>query len=463
MISLEGGSGCAECGKLRDECGELREENRILRAELEKLRGENEKLRVDHHNLKERIESIVAASGWYKPAVKKDGKKKRSGRKKGHKGAGRRRPDHVDKVVPVTLKACPKCGGDLGEPSSSRSRFVYDLPPPPPAIVIEYLINRYWCRTCKKLVEDRPELPYARIGTGVWAWVYVFHHTLNVSFDKIAWMLHEVWNITLTKSTLINGLNARAKKLEAEYEQTMEEIRNSPYCHIDETGNRVNGEKWWTWIFRSAKKTYYHTIKSRGKQVPQTKLGDEYTGTIISDDLPIYPPLHYNKQADWVHLIRKARDLTEKKDTHPEHKQLYRGLQRIYRDLKKYHRQYHATPPPQEERKKYHTRIARRLRYQINKPYETIGAQKVQKRIERRFKDYLTCTLHPHVPPNNNPAEQGLKPWVMHRKTSSLRSTQSAKTHDILLTHYINTQQETLNPILAAQKILAQIYNPSQN
>jgi len=133
MISLEGGSGCEECGKLRDECGGLREENRSLRAELEKLRRENEKLREEQAKLNDRIESVVAATGWYKPPVKKDGKKKRSGRKTGHKGTGRPRPDHVDKIVPVTLKVCPDCDTPLGEPSTSRSRFVYDLPPPPPA------------------------------------------------------------------------------------------------------------------------------------------------------------------------------------------------------------------------------------------------------------------------------------------------------------------------------------------
>jgi len=35
------------------------------------------------------------------------------------------------------------------------------------------------------------------------------------------------------------------------YEKSIEKIRNAAWVHIDETGIKINGEKYWLWIFRT--------------------------------------------------------------------------------------------------------------------------------------------------------------------------------------------------------------------
>ena len=434
-----GGGRCQDCEKLRvleAEVIHLREENRLLKERLDSL------------------ESSAVQKGWYKPSIKSIEERKKPGRREGHVGAGRHKPDHVDGVIPKTLQTCPDCGIKLGDSYDFRSRYIWDVPPPSLVKVTEYQIHRYWCPCCRRSVEAQSDLlPYFRLGIGVWGWAYVMHHQLNVSHDKIVWWMREVWHLPVTKGALTQGLDSLAKHLKPIYDGMVDDLRKSPYCHVDETGCRVNGVNWWTWGYRTEDLILYQTEHSRGSQVPEETLGENYPGGIVSDDYRGYSPLKCLKQADWVHLIRKARDLTETKKAHQEHRRLYHHLQRIYHDIK----QYLVTPPPNTERPKHYHRFERRLKRIIRKRYETKGAKQVAERINRRLPEYLTCIMHPEIPPQNNPAEQALRRQVIHRKNSSIRSETSAKTHDLLNSLLATQLQTTPNPLEATHQILTKI------
>ena len=326
VTTLVRGGGCRECERLSEENRVLREENRVLKERLDLL------------------ESSVVRAGWYKPSVKPVEEKKKPGRKEGHVGAGRRKPDYVDESVVVKLERCPGCGGTLEEPYSVRSRYVWDVPPPTTIKVTEYMIHRYWCPCCSRSVEAQPDtLPYFRLGMGVWGWAYVLHHQLNVSFDKIAWWMREVWNLPVTKGALTQGLDSLAEHLKPVYDGMIQDLRDNPYVNTDETGCRVNGVNQWTWVFHTPNQTVYWTDPSRGSQVPERILGEHYSGTVVSDDYVAYSPLKYTKQACWVHLIRKIRDYAEMKKAHPEQKRLHHRLQKTYHDLKEYLKKNPAT------------------------------------------------------------------------------------------------------------------------
>lgn len=433
--SIEGG-GCKECQRLRARLRVLRKENRILKECLAS------------------IEAYSVSLRWFKPSVKHPKKRKKPGRHEGHIGAGRHKPDHVDETVAVTLDCCPQCGSNLGKSYSNCSRYVWDVPPPTAVKVTEYRIHRYWCRHCRRSKEAQPcQLPYFRLDLGAWEWAYVMHHQLNVSFDKITWWMREVWQLPVTKSALTQGLDSLGKQLTPAYDGMMLNLKTSRYSHTDETSCRVNGANWWTWIFRTQNQIIYHTEGSRGGEVPKKILGEEYNGVIVTDDFSAYHRLKCQKQACWVHLIRKARDLCEMKKPHPEHRQLHRHLQRVFHDIKEYQKK----PPPPDERLNYYLSFERRLKRIIKKNYRTKGSKVIAERIQRRLPEYLTCILQPDIPPQNNPAEQGLRHQVIHRKNSNIRGETSMKTHDILNTLLATQLQTTPNPLEATHKILTQL------
>ena len=162
----------------------------------------------------------------------------------------------------------------------------------------------------------------------------------------------------------------------------------------------MDGINWWTWIFRTEKDIIYHSKRSRGGQVPKRIPRKDYKGIIVSDDYTEYNRLKCQKQACWVHLIRKARDLTEKKKPHPEHIKLHMTLQRIFHEIKEYQ---NKTPPPQQ-RQRYYQFFEGKLQKVIRNKYKTSMSKMIAKRIKRRLFQYLTCIQEPDISPHNNPA-----------------------------------------------------------
>lgn len=288
MTARKGG-GCRNCERLRERIRVLESEVKVLREEVRVL-----KERLDSQESSSRVKSL------FKPSVKPASVGKKPGRRKGHAGSGRSKPDHVDRVFDVTAKECPHCETRLGKPFSFRSRYVWDVPPPSMVHVTEYRIRRYWCPRCKRNIEANSDLlPHFRLGGGVWSWVYVMHHQLNVSFDRIVWWMREVWGLPVTKSALTQGLDSLATHLKPTYDGMVLKARDSPYNHVDETGARVSGCNWWTWVYRTPEQILYHTTPTRGSKEPEEMFGGDYWGVVVKDNYSAYNPLKCRKQADW--------------------------------------------------------------------------------------------------------------------------------------------------------------------
>ena len=81
---------------------------------------------------------------------------KKSGRREGHEGAGRARPERIDATVELDQSICPRCGGVLSENhTDSYTRVVEDIVPGR-VVVTEYVVRRYCC-TCRRQVS--PAIP----------------------------------------------------------------------------------------------------------------------------------------------------------------------------------------------------------------------------------------------------------------------------------------------------------------
>jgi transposase len=59
---------------------------------------------------------------------------KRPGRKGGHLGAFRHKPDHIDEQFEVQLCSCPYCGGKQVRDQSEIEQFIDDIPPVRPQV-----------------------------------------------------------------------------------------------------------------------------------------------------------------------------------------------------------------------------------------------------------------------------------------------------------------------------------------
>src|SRR6266581_1263906 len=115
---------------LESENARLREENARLRAEVERLREENGKMREELLSLKATVSAVVARGIDAKADSTRRQHYQSPGRKRGHKGASRARPEHVDATVELDQSICPRCGGVLSENhTDSYTRVVEDIVP----------------------------------------------------------------------------------------------------------------------------------------------------------------------------------------------------------------------------------------------------------------------------------------------------------------------------------------------
>ncbi len=115
-------------------------------AKVTHLETENTRLRYELNEMKQ----APFKSKKRKPKTADKGEdppqpSKRAGRKKGHKGSGRKRPQRIDRTVRVEAgDTCPDCGHAFSSTSVERTRDVTDIEPIRPTINTRFVIERGW-------------------------------------------------------------------------------------------------------------------------------------------------------------------------------------------------------------------------------------------------------------------------------------------------------------------------------
>jgi hypothetical protein len=79
--------------------------------------------------------------------------------------------------------------------------------------------------------------------------------------------------------------------------------------HGDETGWKMDGQRWQMWCFCNAFLAFFHPDKSRGSQVVIAILGGDFAGLLHGDFYAAYNVLT-NLQRCWIHF---ARDIHEER------------------------------------------------------------------------------------------------------------------------------------------------------
>jgi transposase len=95
------------------------------------------------------------------------------------------------------------------------------------------------------------------------------------------------------------------------YRQLAQHVPTEPVLHIDETGHRDNGKRYWIWVFCTSAISFFCIAKSRAAKVLEDVLGKTYGGTIVSDFFSAYVKYANRlQQFCLAHLIRDIKFLT---------------------------------------------------------------------------------------------------------------------------------------------------------
>lgn len=408
----------------------------VERARAQKIVEENDKLKEEVTALKAQLAGVTLHKDKLIGMIFKTNNKKNEpesgaerrtrGGQTGHIGHGRKKPTRIDEEKTIYLTNCQQCQSPLFRSSSHYERTIEDVVVPAVTKITKYTIERQWCNHCEKERWGTPPnvLPGFRLGTKALTLILLLKYRFRLPFEKIRESLKMQYGLTIRSGALANILQKLGKKLTPEYQAIIEEMKDSPLKHADETGWRINGTTGWCWAFLSPQAVAYTIEETRGKGVPDKILGEHPSGVLVRDDYPAYSHLLMEQQSCWAHLLRNSRDAVKQPTASAEMKQLDSELKTRYGALAT----IVATPFDEQQREREYARFLKKITAITKRRYRADDAKKIQIRIANQLGNLITALKHQNVPLTNNAAERMMRPVAVIRKISGgSRSNEGAK------------------------------------
>lgn len=382
------------------------------------------------------------------PEEIKNKRKKKRGAKIGHKGYGRKKPDHIDKTKKVYMHACPDCGTKIKRSKKINKHIVEDIPnlSDLKTETTCYETEEQWCTKCKKHVraEVAEVIPGNMLGMNLIILVMILKYGAKTTWHNIIFILAIFFKIKISVGGLVHMMHQARGRLGGYYDKILNEIRKGTVKFADETTWRVDGINHWLWGFFNEKNAYYIVEESRGKSVPEKIFKDCYDDkhTIVHDDYGAYQKLLFNHQSCWSHLLRVSHDATVLPKASDEIKELHKYLSNLYDELSV----IVDGPFIKKEREIYYEKYKKIIFDIINKQYKEKDTLKIQTRISNQKENLITAIIFENVPLTNNLSERCIRPFVITRKVSGgSRSKEGAKTHAVNMSIVQTIKMQKLN------------------
>ena len=372
---------------------------------------------------------------------------KTPGRKKGHAGVTRVKPEKIDRVVELELTHCPDCHHPVGKSQEVIEHIQEDISPAHVEVTC-FKKHRHWCPCCEKLVTAPPapdEIPNSYIGPNalVQTILLKYHHALP--FNKISELFESLAGLRVTEGALSQALQRMSEWLKVETDVILAAIRASPLLHMDETGWKVNGDRHWVWATVNKLLAYYRIARSRGAKIPREILSEKYEGTLIADFYSAYNRLKLRIQRCLVHLEREMRRCLLR-DASKEYAQYHKVLKRIIQDARNLKTTRQKFAPAVYIRKV--SLIRKRLLRWACREHENKNLKRLAQRIMKHATELLVFLEDPGVPADNNFAERMIRSHVIIRNRSfQNRSNAGAKAHETMMSLLHTLRLQEKNPL----------------
>ena len=372
------------------------------------------------------------------------------GRSEGHEGTTRPPPE-PEETIRVDQGYCPDCEQILSNPENYVSQTVIDVPLPVPTTVVKYELGKHHCSCGNEVVAEHPDCPKkGRFGPNIMAQTALSRFHQRLPNRKQAELFDWELDHPVSHRTIYNLTKRVADRLRPAYNDVKEKIRESEVVYCDETGFPVDGEQHWAWTFVTDDEVLFWVDESRGSQVLEDVLGEEFAedSTLSCDGWSAYSSYHTKLQRCWAHLLREAEYVAER---YEEAERLSEELHALHDDLTT----FVEGDPSASAREQKRAEASLHLEGLIREDYEVREVQQLIKKISNGLGHWLTFVTEPGVDSTNNRAERALREQVVLRKMfRTLRSAEGVQIHETITTMLATWKRRGLDPPEQLQSIL---------
>jgi transposase len=344
-------------------------------------------------------------SPFQKKRDKKGGGK--PGGKKGHKGYRQAVLDPTE-VRPLKPVLC-SCGNhDFPETTPFYTHQYIELPEIR-LDVIHFVLHRGHCPSCGRL--NKASLPGEyRMGYGprLSAAIAQMAGGQGDSRTIVQDFCSSLLGVPISLGAIQKIIDRVSSAIEPHYEALGEVARRSRVNHLDETSFTRKGALHWLWVMTNATVAFFMIHPHRSKEAFEALIGD-WAGILISDGYGTYCKWVGLRQTCLAHLIRKARELSERKD--PE---IARFGAWALAELQRLCHMARAQPTLGEWRA-FYARLIRLIT--LNRDRQD-DAGRFARRLHKEIDCLWLFLVAEGVSPTNNHAERMLRFAVMWRKRS---------------------------------------------
>ena len=268
-------------------------EDQLKRA-LERVHLLEEQLAAAQKGIEELEKQKTPPPAFVKANVNKPeaGEKKPRKKREAQYNHGRRR-EAPTRMVEHRIVSCPVCASRLGGVSVARRRQVIEIPPPPPVEVTEHVVYHGWCSECQHWREAPLEvsaqvLGQGRMGVKITSLIAYLRTVMRLPVRQIQAYLATLHGLKISVGEIAEVLHRLQLRFEPQLSALKATIRASPAVQADETGWREDGRNGYIWSASTPTVRYYEYHHSRGHEVVQALLGEDFQGVLGSDFYAAY-------------------------------------------------------------------------------------------------------------------------------------------------------------------------------
>ncbi len=370
------------------------------------------------------------AAPFRRPSEQRSTQPKKPGRKAGHPGVYRPRPDYVDEVVEVPLgPCCPQCQGKL-EQAMPLDQWIEDLPPVRPHVTK----LRTWqanCPRCERIVRSTHPLQVSvaggaagvQLGPRALGVACELKHAHGLSLRKCCSVLESLGGLKVSAGGLAQAFQRAAERVREDYEQIVGALLAGKVIHTDETSWWLDGRSASLWVWCSPRHTCYQVVESRSRDTFHQVVPPDWKGTLVSDCLAVYDGATPHQHKCYSHHLKAIKEAVKAGglDGPDSFLARTRSLLQSAMTLKADQARLDALEFGQKRRALDLAADSLLEEPRPDRPHE----EKVRLRL-RKQRDHLFVFLdHAEVDATNNLAERQLRPAVIARKLSAGNKTRA--------------------------------------